>query len=120
MVKRAGGSLLLSLRIDPESQQPICTRLCVALREMILSGGLKAGDRLPASRTLAHQLGISRTTVIEVFDRLGAEGLVESRTGAGTFVSTVLGSERPMPSNPQKVPARLESPMLSTVMQQAV
>lgn len=124
MVKRAGGSLLLSLRIDPGSQQPISTRLCVALREMILSGGFNAGDRLPASRTLAKQIGVSRTTVIEVFDRLGAEGLVESRTGAGTFVSAVLAAARPMPLKPtsestQATP-RPEPPVLSTVMQQAV
>ena len=54
MVKRAGGSPLLSLRIDPASHQPVSTRVCVALREMILTGGFQAGDRLPASRTLAR------------------------------------------------------------------
>ena len=52
MVKRAGGSLLLSIKIDRSSHQPVSTQLCVALREMILDGGFRAGERLPASRTL--------------------------------------------------------------------
>ena len=120
MVKRAGGSPLLSLRIDPSSHQPVSTRVCVALREMILTGGFQAGDRLPASRTLARDLGVSRTTVIEVFDRLTAEGLVESRTGAGTFVSAALGASRPMPARSQAAAVRAASPVLSTVMTQAV
>ncbi len=43
--------------------------------------------RLPASRTLAQELGVSRNTVLEAFDQLGAEGYVEARVGAGTFVT---------------------------------
>ena len=120
MVKRAGGSLLLSIRIDHAAHQPVSTQLCVALREMILSGGFSAGDRLPASRTLADDLGVSRTTVIEVFNRLTAEGLIESRTGAGTYVSAVLAAERPRPPAPDAAPAPLEPPRLSRVMAQAV
>ena len=72
MVKRAGGSLLLSIRVDHGSAQPVSTQLCIALREMILTGGFSAGDRLPATRTLAADLGLSRTTIIEVFSRLEA------------------------------------------------
>ncbi len=120
MVKRAGGSLLLSVRIDHASPQPVSTQLCMALREMILTGGFQAGDRLPASRTLAHDLGVSRTTVIEVFDRLTAEGLVESRTGSGTFVSAALGATRPMPAVAREAAAPAAAPVLSTVMAQAV
>lgn len=97
MVKRAGGSLLLSIRIDHGASQPVSTQLCVALREMILTGGFAPGDRLPASRTLAQDLGVSRTTVIEVFNRLTAEGLIESQTGSGTYVSAVLAANRPKP-----------------------
>jgi len=87
---------------------------------MMLSGAIAAGARLPSSRTLARDLGVSRTTVIEAFDRLIAEGLVDSRVGAGTFVSDVLKSERPQP--PASVgklrPAR--KPNLSKAMDWAV
>jgi len=95
MVKRAGGALLLSIAIDHESARPISTQLYAALRDLMLSGAIAAGQRLPASRTLARDLGLSRTTVIDAFDRLIAEGLVESRVGSGTFVSDVLSRERP-------------------------
>ena len=96
MVKRAGGALLLSVRIDHASRAPgQHAALRRILRELILSGGFAAGERLPASRTLARDLGVSRTTVIEAFDRLTAEGLIESRVGAGTFVSKALAVPTP-------------------------
>ena len=58
----------------PAVGRPVSTQLLMALREVILSGGLSAGDRLPASRTLAKDLGVSRTTVIEVYERLAGRG----------------------------------------------
>lgn len=120
MVKRAGGSLLLSIKIDRSSSQPVSTQLCIALRDMILTGGFLAGERLPASRTLARDLGLSRTTIIEVFDRLVAEGLVESHTGSGTFVSEVLNTSRPKPPKPDAPSVVRVAPKLSRMMAQAV
>jgi len=121
MVKRAGGSLLLSIKIDRASHQPVSTQLCVQLREMILTGGFDAGARLPATRTLAGDLGVSRTTIVEVFERLTAEGLVESQIGSGTFVSAVVG-DRPQPRF-AKLDMPLAAPLaprLSDVMHDAV
>lgn len=74
MVKRAGGALLLSIEIDHASPRPVGTQLYSALRELMLSGAIAGGERLPATRTLANELGVSRTTVIHAFDRLIAEG----------------------------------------------
>ena len=98
MVKRAGGALLLSIRLEHGSTKPVSTQLHVGLRELILSGTIAPGQRLPASRTLACDLAVSRTTVIEAFDRLTAEGLIESRVGAGTYVTRALEAPRPMPA----------------------
>jgi GntR family transcriptional regulator/MocR family aminotransferase len=95
MVKRAGGALLLSIALDHGSARPLGAQLYAALRDLMLSGAMAAGARLPASRALARDLNVSRTTVIDAFERLGAEGLVESRIGSGTFVSAALHSERP-------------------------
>ncbi len=95
MVKKSGGALLLSVKLDHDSAKPLNTQLCVALRELILSGGLRAGDRLPATRIVAKDLGVSRTTVIDAFARLQSEGLIEPRTGAGTYVSQALEAHRP-------------------------
>lgn len=65
------------------------------LRLAILAGRLKAGDRLPATRALARDLAVSRSTVTSAYERLLGEGLAESRAGAATFVSDrVPGSAR--------------------------
>src|SRR5688572_24819636 len=118
MVKRAGGALLLSVEIDPDSRRPVSTQLYVILRDKILAGDFSPGDRLPASRTLARDLTLSRTTVIEAFDRLTAEGLIESRVGSGTFVSEALKADRPMPPPATKGPAAVAArePRLSRAM----
>jgi len=120
MVKRAGGALLLSVSIDHASPRPVSTQLYTILRDLILSGGFAAGDRLPASRTLARDLTLSRTTVIEAFDRLTAEGLIESRVGAGTYVSKALNAERPRAPDPHARTAAARTPRLSLAMAQAV
>jgi GntR family transcriptional regulator/MocR family aminotransferase len=65
------------------------TRIYVALREAVVDGRLSSGDRVPATRDLAGQLGVARGTVTVAYDRLGAEGFLESRPGSGTFVTSV-------------------------------
>jgi GntR family transcriptional regulator / MocR family aminotransferase len=57
------------------------------LRQAILDGRLPSGGRLPPTRELARRLKVSRTTVTVAYDRLGGEGFITSRVGAGTFVS---------------------------------
>jgi GntR family transcriptional regulator/MocR family aminotransferase len=57
------------------------------LRRAILDGRLSPGGALPPSRLLAKTLAVSRTTVIVAYERLAAEGFVNSRVGAGTFIS---------------------------------
>ncbi len=57
------------------------------LRDEISKQRLKPGDRLPATRKLAKQFGVSRNCVTVAFDMLAADGLVSGRVGAGTFVS---------------------------------
>ncbi|TPW77744.1 PLP-dependent aminotransferase family protein [Schumannella soli] len=59
------------------------------LASAIVDGVLAPGARLPATRELAAELGVARTTVSAAYDRLLAEGLVEARVGAGTFVADV-------------------------------
>src|SRR3546814_9738167 len=78
MVKIAGGALLASIAIDRTAPSTISTQICAAIRKMIFSGALGAGQRLPSSRPLAQELGVSRTTVINVFDHLAEEGLIRS------------------------------------------
>ena len=65
------------------------------LKRAILDGRLRPADPLPPSRELALGLRVSRTTVTVAYDRLGAEGFVTSRVGAGTFVSQTVGGTAP-------------------------
>ncbi|WP_171182052.1 PLP-dependent aminotransferase family protein [Ruegeria sp. HKCCD8929] len=94
-MKNAAGALLSSIQLDRNSRVSVSVQLYQALRELILSGGLRAGDRIPATRTLAKETGVSRTTVIDAVDRLVAEGMLVSKVGAGTYVSDTLESQRP-------------------------
>jgi GntR family transcriptional regulator/MocR family aminotransferase len=56
------------------------------LRRAIASGKLPRGARLPSSRALARQLGVSRNSVLAAYDTLAAEGIIVGRTGSGTVV----------------------------------
>lgn len=97
-MKTRAGAILSSIRIDRGQDRKISVQLYMGLRDIILSGGLKGGERLPATRTLAGELGVSRTTALDAVSRLISEGLLESRIGAGTFVShTMTGRVRVRP-----------------------
>ncbi|MFL0243506.1 PLP-dependent aminotransferase family protein [Mycobacterium sp. SMC-18] len=63
------------------------------LRSSILSGQLAGGSKLPPSRVLAAQNGLSRNTVLAAFDQLEAEGYITARQGSGTYVARVLPEE---------------------------
>lgn len=96
-MKQAAGALLSAIHLDRSSRKGMSVQLYMALRDIILSGGLRAGDRLPATRTLARETGVSRTTVIDAIDRLVAEGMLVSQVGSGTFVSDTLEHQHPAP-----------------------
>ena len=87
---------LSGIQLDP--QQGLARQLYQALRERILDGRLQRRTRLPASRDLASLLGISRNTVTRAFDQLYAEGYIEGRIGAGTYVAELSGATRPTPA----------------------
>ncbi|HMM62699.1 MAG TPA: PLP-dependent aminotransferase family protein [Mesorhizobium sp.] len=95
MVKRSSGELLFSIAVDRSLDKSITTQVYGAIRQLITSGDLPAGRRLPSSRTLAKELDISRTTVMAVFERLTSEGLIVSRTGSGSYVSDLAEATRP-------------------------
>ena len=95
MAKYVGGALVPTLSIDRWDRATITVQLVSALRKLILSGQLRAGDRLPASRTLAQDQGVSRTTAINAYEQLTAEGLIESHVGSGTYVSDTIPAPAP-------------------------
>src|SRR5581483_1656243 len=74
---------------------PLFRQVYLALRQAILSGTLRAGDRLPSTRDMAEQLDVSRTVVVLAYEDLLAEGFVEGKVGSGTYVAQGLGAGRP-------------------------
>jgi GntR family transcriptional regulator / MocR family aminotransferase len=91
--KRARAAYLASIAVDPAAAEPLYRQLFFNMRDAILAGRLKPGARLPATRSFAGDLGVSRNTVVTAFDQLLAEGYIEGRVGAGTYVSRVLPEE---------------------------
>jgi GntR family transcriptional regulator/MocR family aminotransferase len=91
--KSPGGALLSGFNIERSTSVPIYRQLDASLRRIILSGTLGAGQKLPSTRELANDLGISRITVKSVYEQLIAEGYAQARTGAGTFVAAGLEIE---------------------------
>ncbi len=77
----------MDLFLDPAIGGGKTSALFEQLRSAIVSGRLAPGDRLPPSREIAEQLGVSRNTVTTVYGRLAAEGYIEGRAGAGSHVS---------------------------------
>lgn len=75
---------------DRASLEPLGTQLVRRLRSAIESGFFSPGSRLLPSRELARRIGVSRNTVTSAFEQLIAEGYLEARVGAGTFVAAAL------------------------------
>jgi DNA-binding transcriptional MocR family regulator len=83
------------LPLDRSSRVPLAVQLADALRAVTAQGSLRAGDRLPSTRALAAELGVSRTVTAAAYDQLLAEGWVAGRHGAGTFVVGAPGPVAP-------------------------
>ncbi|MEO7718760.1 MAG: PLP-dependent aminotransferase family protein [Capsulimonas sp.] len=90
MPKRAAGAILTGLSLDRTQGTPLYRQLYDGLRDAILTQRLMPGERLPSTRTLAEELGVSRRTVVDAFLQLYAEGYLDGRIGAGTYVAQTL------------------------------
>jgi GntR family transcriptional regulator/MocR family aminotransferase len=113
MGKREGAATLLTLPLDEAAPAPLFRQLYESLRGAALSGRLAAGARLPATRALAADLGVSRNTVLNAYEQLLAEGYLVGRVGSGTFVAPNLPDDlleaRARPAEPR--PGRTGRPL---------
>ncbi len=92
MPKRAVPTSRVAILLDAQSSVPLYKQLYERFRRLILTGQLEPGTRLPSTRQLANELGISRTTVVLAYESLLLEGYLESRVGRGTMVTCDLSS----------------------------
>ncbi|MBV9619064.1 MAG: PLP-dependent aminotransferase family protein [Verrucomicrobia bacterium] len=103
------------IRLDRNGKEPLHQQLYRQIRDELLSGSMNDGaSRLPSSRTLAADLGISRLTVNLAFSKLTAEGYLGSRIGSGTFVAqplpeTYLSARKPTLDRQIQLPVRLSN-----------
>jgi len=98
-MKRVASGFLPMIAVDRRNRKPLHRQIYEAYRSAIVSGGLRAGQRIPSTRVLASEIGVSRFPVLNAYGQLLAEGYFESRVGAGTAVSSSL-PEQLKPSEP--------------------
>lgn len=77
----------LPIELQSSTTTSLQAQLFEQVRAMILEGRLRPGERLPATRSLSEQLGIARNTAALAYERLAAEGYIETRPSVGTFIS---------------------------------
>jgi GntR family transcriptional regulator/MocR family aminotransferase len=110
---------LLSVVLDRSAPDPLGRQLYLRLRDLILLGRLAAGVRLPSSRKLADDLGVSRTVTLAAYDQLAVEGYLEAQHGSGHYVyalNRAPGAGRPAgaarTARPEPEPEPSEGPQL--------
>jgi GntR family transcriptional regulator/MocR family aminotransferase len=77
----------VDLQINLDRDQDLSGQIYRKIRRAVLDGRLRPGEAVPATRELARRIGVARGTVGVAYERLTGEGFLESRIGAGTFVS---------------------------------
>jgi 2-aminoadipate transaminase len=79
--------MLSQIQLEPQSETPLYRQLYARIKEMVQSGLLRPGERLPATRELAIQLGLNRTTISAAYELLETDQLIHGHVGRGSFVS---------------------------------
>ncbi len=90
MPRIAAAIPMTGVELDRDGEIPLTRQLYDRLRGSILSGQLGGGFHLPATRSLAADLGVSRNTVLRAYEQLQTEGYIEVRAGSGATVTRVL------------------------------
>jgi GntR family transcriptional regulator / MocR family aminotransferase len=100
MPKRSTGAIITGIGLARDGPMPLHRQLYEGLRGAILTRRLVPGTRLPSTRTLASELGISRYTVVDAYQQLRAEGYLEGQVGAGTCIARTLPDDLLRPAQP--------------------
>src|SRR3984885_14463189 len=93
MKKKPHGAAVPLIAVQRKGDKPLHRQIYDAFRAMILERRLQPGQQIPSTRALADELGISRIPVLGAYAQLLAEGYIESRSGAGTFVTNSLSDQ---------------------------
>src|SRR5690349_16617526 len=99
MPSRPVSPLWNSLMLDRGAALSLQDQIVAHFRASVLAGRLKAGTRVPSSRTLATDAGVARITAVQAYDRLVAEGYLTARRGAGMFIAESVPDEHFRPAS---------------------
>src|SRR5258706_12922076 len=106
--------MLPIVQLNPDSDSPLYRQLYLQVRDLIESGRIARGARLPATRELAGQLGLNRTTVSAAYELLETEGLITGHVGRGSFVADLPEASSGFPWREILEPAAPISPAAPT------
>ena len=90
MKSRNSWAELYAFEVNRAADAPVFRQIYLQLRSVILSGALRPGMKLPSTRELAVQLGVSRSAAVAAFEQLLAEGYASGKKGAGTYIASDL------------------------------
>src|SRR5580704_19507642 len=94
-MKRVAATFLPPIALAHRAKAPLYLQLYDWFRGAIITGQMRPGQRVPATRTLAAELKVSRIPVLNAYDQLLAEGYFEARVGAGTCVARSIPDDAP-------------------------
>src|SRR5260370_38646092 len=97
-MKRVNAGFFPPIPVNNDKSRPMYIQLDDWFRAAIINGRLHPGQRIPSSRYLASDRQISRITVLTAFERLPAEGYLESSVGSGTCVAECIPYNPPRPT----------------------
>jgi GntR family transcriptional regulator/MocR family aminotransferase len=99
----------LPVTLDRASVTPLAVQLAEQLRAAAGDGRLRSGDRLPSTRALAGELGVSRTVTAAAYEQLHAEGWIAGRHGSGTYITTAPPGSLPAAARPVRRDTTLDT-----------
>ena len=106
----------LNITLQRESEEPLYRQLIDQIRAQIDGGDLPGGARLPASRSLARQLGLSRISVVNAYSELRAAGYLSATAGRGTFVAREPSAPELAPPQRPALPANQRGASIRQMM----
>ena len=96
------------LEVDPKDPTPLYAQLERAIRVAVATGRMKPGDQLPTVRQLAVDLRINANTVARVYLALEREGLLATKRGVGTFITSAVPPETQSPYRERQLQSVIE------------
>jgi GntR family transcriptional regulator/MocR family aminotransferase len=98
------------IRVDRQAREPLHRQIYNAYRIAIVERALRPKERVPSTRTLASELGVSRIPVLNAYAQLLAEGYFESHVGDETVVSSMLPDQVALPQRDAASPGLRRGP----------